>query len=77
LPQKSLRDLKIDIFDTQKSLFDLTWKKRGNEFLGCDSITDGAEIFTRVGARFIASFGAKKLTIGGELHPLGGERQYR
>jgi len=56
------------------SHFDLTWKTRGNELLGCDSVTQVAEIFTRVATRFIASFAAKKLKIGGELHPLRGER---
>jgi hypothetical protein len=68
--------LKINFFAAPKPKMLLTWKTRGNELLGCDSITDRAEIFTRVAARFIASFGVKKLKIGGELHPLGGERQY-
>jgi len=65
---------KSHFFAAPNSPSPLTWKTRGNELLGCDSVTQVAEIFTRVATRFIASFAVKKMKIGGELHPLRGER---
>jgi hypothetical protein len=65
---------KIHFFAAPNSPNPLTWEIRGNGLLGCDSVTQVAEIFTRVATRFIASFPVKKMKIGGELHPLRGER---
>jgi hypothetical protein len=67
---------KIHFFAAPKKSTKLTCKTRGNGLLGCDSVTQVAEIFTRVASNGFSIFPTKIFKIGGELHPLRGERQY-